>query len=123
MTNLSLRISRSQAAIPERRLTLVPAGPSLPEATASAMGRLGATPYLQRSRNLELLEVRSRAAQILAAIGSAKLCRIAIFRAAKWANISTEHGDDLYTAYLAAIRSAEWFQVDISFQSVTEVHS
>ncbi|MBP2330791.1 hypothetical protein JOF56_011176 [Kibdelosporangium banguiense] len=56
--------------------------------------------------------MRDSAAEILAAVGTVKLRRIALFRATKWAEISTEaypddrdHGDDQW------VRAAEWLRI------------
>jgi hypothetical protein len=55
-------------------------------------------------------EVRERASEILAAVGTAKLRRIALFRATKWANAST-YTDDLHSAGLYWIYAAEWLRI------------
>lgn len=56
------------------------------------------------------LEVRARAIEILFAVGSVKLCRIAMFRAAKWARISTDDPNK-YFSDIARVRSTEWRRI------------
>jgi hypothetical protein len=67
---------------------------------------------LQAAYELTVLEVRGRAAEILAAVGSAKLRRVALFRAAKWANVSTNaYLDDRRNADLHRVQAAEWLRI------------
>jgi hypothetical protein len=67
---------------------------------------------VQRSYRLEVLEVRGRAAEVLAAVGARKLRVIALFRAAKWAAASTaNHENDQPMADLNWIRATEWHRI------------
>lgn len=60
----------------------------------------------------ETLDVRARAAEALAAIGTEKLRTVALFRACRWAEISAaDYEHDLDLADLAWVRSAEWFRI------------
>lgn len=63
-------------------------------------------------RDRTVREVRASAAEILAAVGAVKLRRIALFRAAKWAEVSTEaHSDDRDYADVQWVRAAEWLRI------------
>jgi hypothetical protein len=66
----------------------------------------------ERAYAREVLEVRGRAAEILAAVGRDRLQRIALFRANRWAEASTaNHERDARLADLNWIRSAEWLRI------------
>lgn len=68
--------------------------------------------HLQRVYDREIGEVRGRAAEVLAALGSGKLRRIALFRACRWADLSVaDYEHDPYLADLAWIRAAEWLRI------------
>lgn len=57
-------------------------------------------------------EVRARAAEILAAVGLVGLRRIAVARAAKWADVASAKDDvDPHFARLAGVRAAEWWRI------------
>ena len=59
-----------------------------------------------------MCEVRGSAAEILAAVGAAKLRRIALFRATKWADISAEaYIDDRDYAGVQRVRAVEWLRI------------
>jgi hypothetical protein len=61
---------------------------------------------------LTVLEVRGRAAEVLAAVGSAKLRQVALFRATKWAEASTyTYLDDRRIADIDWVRAAEWLRI------------
>lgn len=63
-------------------------------------------------------EVRERAAEILAAVGAVKLRRIALFRATRWAQISTEaYRDDRGYADTTWLRAAEWLRIGCTLTS------
>jgi hypothetical protein len=65
-------------------------------------------------------EVRDSAAEILAAAGAVKLCRIALFRATKWAEISIQtYPDDCDHAAVQWIRAAEWLRIGRNLPSPT----
>jgi hypothetical protein len=68
-------------------------------------------PLLQAAYDRAALDVRAQAVEILFAVGSVKLARIAMFRAGKWARISTDDEDDRCRADLAWIRAAEWWRI------------
>jgi hypothetical protein len=73
------------------------------------------TPDRQRAYDQETLDVRVRAAEVLAAIGSDKLRRVALFRACRWAELSAaDYEHDLHLADLAWIRAAEWLRIWLS---------
>jgi hypothetical protein len=75
-------------------------------------------PRLETQRGTTVREVRESAAEILAAVGSVKLRRIALFRATKWAEISTEsYPDARVQADFAWVRAAEWLRIGWSLPS------
>ena len=77
-------------------------------------------PDRQREYEQETLEVRGRAAEVLAAIGPDKLRRVSLFRACRWAELSAadyEHNPRL--ADLAWIRAAEWLRIWLALPSTS----
>lgn len=71
---------------------------------------------LERAYVRETLEVRGRAAEILAAVGRAKLRRIALFRSSRWAEASSaDYERDVHLADLNWIRAAEWWRIWSAF--------
>jgi hypothetical protein len=78
-------------------------------------------PDRQHAYDQEMLEVRARAAEVLAAIGPDKLRRVALFRACRWAELSAadyEHNPQL--ADLAWIRAAEWLRIWLTLAGTDE---
>jgi hypothetical protein len=70
------------------------------------------SPLVLAAYERETWEVRGRAAEILAAVGAAKLRRIAVFRAARWADSSSrKYQDHPHFADLDWIRAAEWWRI------------
>jgi hypothetical protein len=59
-----------------------------------------------------MLEVRGRAAEVLAAVGAEKLRRIAMFRAARWLDSSSrKYAEFPHFADLDWIRAVEWWRI------------
>jgi hypothetical protein len=70
------------------------------------------TPERQQAYVRERSEVRGRAAEMLAAIGTDKLRTVVLFRACRWAEVSmAQYEDNTQLAYLAWIRAAEWLRI------------
>lgn len=107
----------------QRQRTVGRAAVAPPEPLAAPVRqRHGASPIftLDRERvyDRETLEVRVRAAEALAAIGSAKLRRVALFRACRWAELSAaDYEHDVHLADLAWIRAAEWLRIWLSLSN------
>lgn len=71
---------------------------------------------VQRAYDRETLDVRSRAAEVLAAIGAQKLCVVALFRANRWAEASAaNYESDQRLADLYCVRAAEWRRIGWAF--------
>jgi hypothetical protein len=76
------------------------------------MNRSQALMHLAAVHEQTVLEVRARAAEILAAVGPVKLRRIALFRAGKWARISAEsYSEDRRFADIEWVCAAEWLRI------------
>jgi hypothetical protein len=68
--------------------------------------------HLQDAYERETLEVRGRAAEVLAAIGAHKLRVVALFRAARWVEASTaNYENNQLLADLNWVRAAEWRRI------------
>ncbi|TCO59813.1 hypothetical protein [Actinocrispum wychmicini] len=73
---------------------------------------VGSQPNREAAYIQEAYEVRVRAAEVLAAVGAEQLCRVALFRACRWAEVSAggyEHNLEL--ADLAWVRASEWLRI------------
>jgi hypothetical protein len=76
------------------------------------MDRPKSLPSIQLGYERETLDVRDRAAEILAAIGTQKLCVVALFRANRWAEASAaNYENDQRLADLYCVRAAEWRRI------------
>jgi hypothetical protein len=72
----------------------------------------------QRAYDRETLEVRGRAAEVLAAIGPGKLRTVALFRACRWAELSAaDYEQDSHLADLAWVRASEWLRIRLSLSN------
>jgi hypothetical protein len=76
------------------------------------MDKIKSLPSVLRAYERETLDVRGRAAEILAAIGAQKLCVVALFRANRWAEASAaNYESDQRSADLYCVRAAEWRRI------------
>ena len=77
------------------------------------------TPALRRAYERETLEVRGRAAEILATIGPRKLGVVALFRAERWTEVSiANYEKDQHLADLHWIRAAEWRRIGWALSTI-----
>nr|CEL13908.1 hypothetical protein [Kibdelosporangium sp. MJ126-NF4]CTQ88276.1 hypothetical protein [Kibdelosporangium sp. MJ126-NF4] len=70
------------------------------------------------ARDRVVREVRNQAAETLAAVGSKKLTRVALFRASKWASVSLRDcTDDARAEDVSLARAFEWLRIALRFAS------